>query len=295
MNDSLIQPCEIYGNSSRIGIKVASVGAGTTGLLRKLSESYLKKSPHIQGKSFSIAWYKSNTTRSLEYLKKNWIDIAFTYEESLEMRAIQGQFPFASARAPIFVDHFYLVGPESNPAKISNQRRSGLDSLIVAFQKIKEKSYSKLRCPEGSYYLTRNERSATHMKERSTWLKVINDYSALLKEEWVIKFNQLPTEALQEANLKQAYFLVDRGTWIVFPAQRSRLRVWVDGTDDHHNPHLLNPCHALLAKKQHLESPQTEAFFHWLQENEAQTIISNFGQEQWGEPLFKASGSFRAL
>lgn len=64
---------------------------------------------------FKVAWYKSDTTESINYLKDDTIDVGITYTPAAEEIAIKQ----GVAKSPAWYawrDHFLLVGPPSNPA-----------------------------------------------------------------------------------------------------------------------------------------------------------------------------------
>lgn len=56
-----------------------------------------------------IDWVKGDTTESIIYLGSGDADIAITYNDAAETRAMSLQI--AIKKEPAFRDHFYLVGP----------------------------------------------------------------------------------------------------------------------------------------------------------------------------------------
>lgn len=57
-----------------------------------------------------IDWVKGDTTESIKYLASGDADLAITYNEAAEDRAIS--LKVATRKAYVFRDHFYLVGPK---------------------------------------------------------------------------------------------------------------------------------------------------------------------------------------
>ena len=79
-----------------------------------------------------MEWYLGDTTQSLGYLAASEVDVAFTYNEAAELAIIKSgaavsrdlvflvsvRGPPRAALLTMVKDHFYLVGPLSNPAKL---------------------------------------------------------------------------------------------------------------------------------------------------------------------------------
>ena len=93
------------------------------------------------------------------------IDVAITYTESAERVAVKQ----AIAVEPIyylFRDHFLIVGPKSNPAKISNTT----DVKTMFSQLFASAEAGNTNPP--TRFLSRYDKSATNIKEESLWISI---------------------------------------------------------------------------------------------------------------------------
>ncbi len=256
-------PQEIYGTHKNIGITIGNGGAGPTGILRALSEDYLQNS----NKEYSIAWLQDISIHNLQHLKKGTIDIALVYEKLQGMQAQKAGW--ASHYTPIFNDHFLIVGPKTNPAKIDE-----INSPVTAFKKISTLG-DKISTP---VFLSRNDNSGTNVKERSIWkLTHLKPWENNFK--WYFKYHAFPKDALIYADKNLLYTITDWGTWLSNQQELANSKIYIRGGKG-----LLNTCFALLQK-----NPSAEAleFLEYLKSDRAQNIIANFGKDKYnGLALF---------
>ena len=109
-----IQPTEIYcgtalGNNVPVKLRIATGGAGQSGLLRALADTFVDDQiRETKCPPFAVAWIKSDTTASFNHLADNSADLSITYNAAAEQIAIaQG---IADKRVYAWRDHFLLVG-----------------------------------------------------------------------------------------------------------------------------------------------------------------------------------------
>ncbi|KAJ5388281.1 hypothetical protein N7509_010822 [Penicillium cosmopolitanum] len=108
-------------SSKDVQLRIGNGGAGQSGLIEALANAFINSSVKNGSNPFAIEWYKSDTTESINYLKDNTVDIGITYSPAAEQIAIKKGI----AKDPAWYtwrDHFLLVGPKSNPAKISHNQ-----------------------------------------------------------------------------------------------------------------------------------------------------------------------------
>lgn len=251
------KPKEIYGNTKNIQIRIGNGGAGPTGILRALSEDFLKEGD----KKYGIAWYQDISPNTLKQLKQNVIDMALVYEKHDGEKALNEGW--ATSYTVIFNDHFIIVGPKKNPAKLKNK-----DLAAEAFTKIAETK---------SNFLSRDDNSGTNVKERGIW-KEANLEPWKEGNIWYLKHPTFPKDALLQADKNSLYTITDWGTWLSNYTSMKNSVIYVRGGES-----LLNPCFALLGK-----SPSDEVleFLTYLKSERAQEIIENFGEEDFGSPLY---------
>jgi len=128
----------------------------------------------------------------------------------------------------------------------------------------------------GQPFVSRGDDSGTHQLELSLWKQAgINP----LGQSWYEEIGGGMPEALQHANRRGAYALVDRGTWL---AQRPSLRLKpvVEG-----DPRTTNHYVAIAARAPgRASTAAAQAWVEWLGSAQARALIS--GLQVDGEPLF---------
>lgn len=252
-------PKEIYGNQKHdIKIRITNGGAGPTGILKALAEDYLSINKQ---KKFAIAWYQNTSLYSLKLLKEKKIDLALIYEPIDAKKAVNNGF--ASNLTPIFNDHFIIVGPKKNSAKIQTT-----DSPSIAFAKIAK--YGDMNLKE-KLFLSRNDFSGTNVKERLLWT-LIHQSPYNENAHWYFKYPVFPKDALLKADQEEMYTITDWGTWITNEDKIKNTKILIQGGED-----LLNPCLALLQKN---PEPEALEFLQYLKRSRAQELIRKYGLEK---------------
>jgi tungstate transport system substrate-binding protein len=177
-------------------------------------------------------------------------------------------------RACIMYNDFIVIGPVSDPAGIN-----GMTNATVAFVKIAQAGEAS---PFSTKFVSRGDNSGTNVKENTIWNKTgINPKGA----PWYIEAGTGMGDALRIANDKQAYTLVDRGTWI---AMRNNLSLKMLVEKD---KILLNPYGAIPVnpyKFPHVNFKLAYLFVKFLTSDEGQHAIADFkkNNEQLFTPLY---------
>ena len=129
-----------------------------------LADAFIDFSVRKGAKPFKVAWYKSDTTVTINYLKAGIVDVGITYSEIAETLAINASI----AKSPsyyAFRDHFILVGPSSNPANISNTTK-----IETIFSDLYNAAESPIATDPPVRFLSRYDKSATNLKESALWI-----------------------------------------------------------------------------------------------------------------------------
>ncbi|KAJ3982587.1 hypothetical protein F5890DRAFT_1574528 [Lentinula detonsa] len=266
-----------YTEAKDIRLRLANGGAGQSGLIGAFANAFVKwcvEGSECEAKeaAFLVGWYLADTTQSLAYLSSGWVDVAFTYNAAAEMALVRNGK--AIERELVFVDHFYLVGPPSNPAQLSPQ-----DLVQDTFAKIVANgALDALATPSGrppTRFLSRFDKSATNIKESDLLIGIGQVPWALPPAVWYHVYPRFPIEALKAASVLQEYTLTDRGTWLssdqkvcdaltVYKALRgSDLEECKDNNNLEDDKVLLNPCNALLGANP-LDKDLAARFMRWL-------------------------------
>jgi tungstate transport system substrate-binding protein len=94
---------------------------------------------------------------------------------------------------------------------------------------------------------------------------------------------------LRLAQEKQAYTLVDRATYLLSHSQH-KMRIFIGTEEGTALPgELENVFSLLLVNPERVPSVNYSdalLFAQWIQEKEIQQVISSFGEERFGKPLF---------
>ena len=171
---------------------------------------------------------------------------------------------FGLVRYDVMHNDFVLIGPANDPADAE-----GLDP-DVAFERIAARM---------SRFISRGDGSGTHEKEQEIWQKT----GVSPRGDWYLSTGQGQGESARIASEKQAYMLIDRGTYLALKSTLS-LRLITDGGAELRNPYgviVVNP-----AKNPRVHVKPAKVFAEWLISPAAQKLIGEFGRARFGRSLF---------
>ena len=169
-------------------------------------------------------------------------------------------------RMLVMHNDFIIVGPAADPAKIKEMKSSA-----EAFKKIAESQ---------SLFISRGDNSGTHAKEKAIWKASGIEYS---KQKWYQETGLGMGQTLGVAGEKKGYTLADRGTYLSLKKTLG-LEILCEG-----DPQLLNVYHVIEvnpAKWPKVNAAGAKAFADFIVSAEAQKVISTFGVDKYGSPLF---------
>lgn len=204
------------------------------------------------------------TGQALDLGKRGDADVVFVHARELEEKFVAEGFGLR--RYDVMYNDFVLIGPKSDPAKVS-----GTADVLVAFQKIKT-----AQAP----FVSRGDNSGTHFAELGIW-KAAGIDIAKEKGAWYRETGQGMGQALNTAAAMNAYVLADRGTWLSF-RNRGDLAILVQGDKRLFNQYgiiLVNPAKHLGVKRE-----MGQAFIDWIISSEGQEAIAAY--KIGGEQLF---------
>jgi len=154
-------------------------------------------------------------------------------------------------------NEFVLVGPPEDPAGIAHSSNSSLALKAIAQNQ--------------SQFISRNDNSGTHNKERELWAAIGQDPAAL--GSWYLKVGKGMEETLQIAEEKEAYTLSDEGTFYALEDKLS-LSILYRGGEDLFNQYrviVVNP-----ARHPSVNSQAALQFAEWITSEEAQVRIGGY-------------------
>jgi tungstate transport system substrate-binding protein len=204
------------------------------------------------------------TGQALDTARRGDADVVFVHAKAAEEKFLAEGF--GVKRYPVMYNDFVLIGPKSDPAGI----KGGKD-IVTALKSIKEK---------GTPFVSRGDRSGTHIAELNLWKAAGIDIAAD-KGSWYRDIGQGMGAALNTASAMDAYVLSDRGTWLSF-RNRGDLDIAVEGDQRLFNQYgvmLVNP-----ERHPHVKKEWGQAFVDWLISPEGQKAIADYKIE--GKQLF---------
>jgi tungstate transport system substrate-binding protein len=204
------------------------------------------------------------TGQALDLARRGDADVVFVHARSAEEKFLAESH--GARRFDVMYNDFVLIGPKSDPAKVSGGR-----DILDALKKIKA---------VGAPFVSRGDKSGTHIAELDLW-KLAGIDIATEKGSWYRDTGQGMGPALNTASAMNAYVLSDRGTWISFK-NRGELAIAVEGDSRLFNQYgvmLVNP-----AKHPNVKKELGQAFVDWVISPEGQKTIAEY--KIGGEQLF---------
>jgi tungstate transport system substrate-binding protein len=208
------------------------------------------------------------------------VDVIFVHAKAREEKFVKEGY--GTQRYAVMHNDFVVLGPQKDPAAIK-----GITNAAEAFKKI---------AAAKSAFVSRGDDSGTHTKEQALWestgLPLEKNVQAILKKgkkkeigfisprglgQWYLSIGQGMGKALTFADEKQAYILVDRGTYIKYKFGRDvpiDLVVLCEG-----DPALVNPYGVIPInpkKHPHVKYDLSKSFAEWLISGKGQAVIDNY-------------------
>ena len=188
---------------------------------------------------------------------------------------------FGLNRQDVMYNDFVIVGGPADPAGVR-----GMTDAAAALIKIAQSQ---------SPFISRGDSSGTHTKEQSLWeatgLTLIAaaeiDPTKPYKRpegDWYQSVGQGMGAVMTIANEQLAYTLSDRATYLARKLVGTELEILVEGDSRLFNPYgviQVNP-----EKCPNVNAAGAETFLDWMTSLETQALISQFGVDEFGQPLF---------
>ena len=245
----------LYGSGSE-RFSLATGSPGELGLLKALADAF------NAGKNTSMCWRKAGSGESLNLLKEKKVDMIMVHAPQGEKKAIADGW--ATKRALIGSNEFYIVGPPDDPAGIA-----GAKSAAEAYTKI---------ASSGSKFFSRGDNSGTHKKELDAW----NKAGITPSGDWYIVTKDFMVATLKRANAEKGYFMTDSSTWVAEKEKTPDLKILFRG-----DKFLVNTYHALCQPEGSTPGAAVAAaFIEFVASQQGQDIIRNYGKDKHKESLY---------
>jgi len=238
----------------------STIGPIDAGIVGALEEAFTRKT------GIMVAHTGAGTGKAIQMAETGKYDLVLVHAKALEEKFVADGF--GTKRYDLMYNDFVILGPAADPAKIKGMRDAAAALKVIA----------RAQAP----FVTRGDRSGTHVKELEVWKKA----GVEPQGTWYQVFPEgakgnAPTLAF--ANDQKAYTIMDRATYITMKPKIS-LQILVERDDILLNYMTVIPVSP--AKFPQVRYTEAMQFVEWLQGREAQTIIRDFGKDKYGEPLF---------
>lgn len=203
------------------------------------------------------------TGKALKMAEDGNVDVLLVHAPSAEKELMDKGF--GSDRFLIMHNDFVVVGPPDNPAGIIDT-----STIFESFQVINDSK---------STFVSRGDDSGTHKKEMEFW----NEIGISPQGDWYLETGQGMAASLRIASEKNAYTLTDRATYLA-NLETLDLAIHVEGDNQ-----LLNVYHVIVVSSDiwpQVNFEGAQAFALFFTTEDTQSLIGEFGIEQFGQSLF---------
>ena len=228
-----------------------------SGLLDVLVPMFEKQSG-LTVKTISVG-----TGQALALAARGEADVTLAHAPALEKKYVE-EGKMRNRRLVMYND-FVIIGPEDDPAKIKGMPKAG-----EALKKI---------AASGSRFVSRGDKSGTHVMERGLWKEAGITPAA----PWYIESGQGMGATLGIANDRRAYTITDRGTYLTFQ-KRVSLPILVE--KDRPLLNIYSVMEVNPANGPRVNAAGGKAFADFMLVPEVQAVIRTFGVDKYGQALF---------
>ncbi|KAL0930729.1 extracellular tungstate binding protein [Colletotrichum truncatum] len=278
-----VDPAAVYDggfnstDDAPILLRIGNGGAGQSGLVKALADSFIQDSVRNGSVPFRVGWVLSDTTFTIKYLQSGDADVGITYTPSAEKIAISQGIASSAYYYYLFRDHFLITGPPENPAKINDT--NDVFAIFADLFQAADRANSSIPVR----FLSRYDKSATNIKESELWIGIGQVPWATAYSTWYHQYINFPIQALTAAIQLKEYTLTDRGTYLSLTSNLTSQTVIYKAASDNETDPLLNPAHLLVGNKAR-NLTIAQQFADWAIGPRGQDVIGNF--EKNGQQLY---------
>lgn len=241
-------------------LMASTIGPIDAGIVAALEDAFAKKT------GIKVRHVGAGTGEALKIGQSGSVDLVMVHAKALEEKFVAEGY--GTKRIDLMYNDFVIMGPSEDPAQIK-----GLKSANEALQKIAKAQ---------AHFVTRGDNSGTHVKEKELW-----QAAGITPEgNWYEKFargaeGNAPT--LKYTDEQNAYTIMDRATYLTLKKEL-KLQILVEKDENLLNYITLIPVNP--EKFPGVKSDLVMQFVDFATSKDGQTIIKEFGVDQYGEPLF---------
>jgi tungstate transport system substrate-binding protein len=247
-------PDAVWGSGPNM-FSLATGSPGELGLLEALAKDFA--ATH----DATVRWFKAGSGAAMKLLQERKVDMVLAHAPPAERKAVADGW--ATGRKLIGANEFWILGPLDDPAQVA-----AASDAADAFRRIQD---------AGARFVSRGDNSGTHQKEIEVWKAAgrSGDYPGLIVTKAFM------TASMRRAHDEGAYFLTDSSTWIAEKAKMPKLKRVFRGGEI-----LANPYHTLYLTEPTAGAAIARKFGEYLASDKAQALMREFGQAQFGEPMY---------
>jgi tungstate transport system substrate-binding protein len=206
------------------------------------------------------------TGQALKLGETGDVDVVFVHARKLEDKFVTDGF--GVNRQDVMYNDFVIIGPKADPAGISKSK--------TAVQAL------KLIAAKGAVFISRGDKSGTHIKEKELWQAA----GIVPRGNWYVEAGQGMGQVIIMATERQGYTMADRGTFNAFKGKKTDLAVLFEGEKGLFNPYgviAVNP-----AKHPHVKYGLALKFINYVTSRQGILTIGNYKVN--GDPVFFTYG-----
>lgn len=239
-------------------LMATTTSTDNTGLLDYLQPLFLEDS------GIDLQWTAVGTGDAIQKAKDGEVDVILVHSKAKEEQFVEEGY--GVERFQVMYNDFVIIGPKGGPVAYT-------DDIEAVFKQVMDEELT---------FVSRGDNSGTHNKETGIWDKLeIADYES---NPNYISAGAGMGDTINMTDEKGGYCLSDRGTWLSKKADYPELEIVCEG-----DKNLLNQYGVIAVSPEKYPDLNNEAantFIEWICSPEVQTLIGEFGVEEYGEPLF---------
>lgn len=196
-------------------------------------------------------------------------DVLLVHSPAAEKEFVEAGHADADGRIEVMYNDFLIIGPADDAAKVGTTASA---DAVAAFKAIYDTK---------SIFISRADDSGTYKKELAIWEATMLTPSG----DWYVEAAAGMGDVIAMANEKLGYTMSDRATWLNL-ADTTDLKILCEKDASG----ILNNQYSVICvnpeKNENINSEGAKAFQEWLLREEVQTLIGEYGVEEYGEQLF---------
>lgn len=192
-------------------------------------------------------------------------DVLLVHAKASELEFLEAGH--GTERHDVMYNDFILVGPKD---KVLPSQENYPNDIIEGLKAI---------LAHGARFVSRGDDSGTHKKELSLWKTAGIEPAG----EWYLSAGAGMGDVLKIADEKQGYTITDRATYLSMKNDLD-LDIIIEGDTNLLNQYGVIPVDP--SKNDNINGEGAMEFMNWLLSERGQSLIKEFGVEEYGEPLF---------